>query len=79
MTTTDHTTDANKHQRCRGINYRICTALDMLKLHIVIDEMKTAGLSDQEAKSIERMASGLLAMIRTANHRIHGEDPVGPI
>lgn len=67
------------HERCRAINYRICTAMDMLKLSMVIEEMKAIGLSDQEAKSIERMASGLLAVIRNANHRIHGEELVGPI
>jgi hypothetical protein len=64
----------------RGINYRICTALDILKLDMVLEEMVvSAGLHPTEAQTFLIQAKALLASIRQANDRAFGKEPRSPI
>lgn len=63
---------------CGSTNFKLCTALDMTRLSMVLDEMRAAGLSDEEVRSYKAAAASLLALLRTANYRLHGRPPVPP-
>jgi hypothetical protein len=72
--------DLVRDDQHRGINYRICTALDILKLDMVLDEMvASAGLHPTEARTFLIQAKALLASIRQANDRAFGKRPSSPI
>ena len=60
----------------RRVNYRLCTSIDLCKLGIVLDEMVAGGsLHQDEAKAHLAIARGLLAVLRQANDRHHGQIP----
>ena len=69
----------DKDTFCR-INYRLYTAIDMISLAIVLDEMVEHGvLNDQERRCFEIQAKGLLGSLRNANQRAAGKGPVSPL
>jgi hypothetical protein len=58
--------------RFRGINFRLCRALDMTSLSCVLQEMVDAGIiNEQQAGIYKDQAGGLLALLRTENNRGH--------
>lgn len=64
----------------RRLNYRICTALDLTSLGVVLDEMVAEGvLHPAVAKTFSHQASALLTSLRNANHQAFGVDPQAPI
>ena len=57
-------------QLIRKWNYELCTAINMIKLGIVLDEMVTAGHLDRTlALAYRANASALLAILRSENFR----------
>ena len=51
-------------------NYKLCRAVDMIGLRIVLDDMvKTKHLSPQLAEAFAQQAQGLLATMLAENHR----------
>lgn len=64
----------------RSINYRLCTALDMTKLGIVLDEMVAEHvITPEERRCFHVQAAGLLASMRNANQKAWDEACVTPI
>lgn len=58
----------------RERNYKICTALDMTKLGIILEEMESTGdITTEERRAFRLMGASLLFMIRNANDRIGPE------
>ena len=58
--------------RFRQYNFDICTAIDLTKLHIVLDKMVVDGWCDKQMALIYRkQAESLLAAIRSENARCH--------
>ena len=57
----------------RKRNYDICTALDMIKLSIVLDEMVEDGMHPQLARIYKMQGSSLLAALRSENNRTFEE------
>lgn len=58
----------------RKRNYKICTALDMTKLGIILSEMESTGdITNEEKRAFRLMGASLLYMIRNANDRIAPE------
>jgi len=52
------------------INYKICNAIDPLKLHGVLKALLAEGMHENLAVIFEAQAEGLLAAIRTENNRL---------
>lgn len=58
----------------RNRNYRICTAIDMISLGVVLEEMEKSGdLSEQKSKHFQSIASSLLQLIRFENDKLKEE------
>lgn len=55
----------------RKINYDLCTAINLTKLGIVIDDMVAAGMNPQLAELYKTNAMSLLQLMRSENNRIH--------
>lgn len=69
--------ESNLH---REFNYKIHTAIDLLKLGIVLERMVEAGrLSPEMASTFEHQASGLLAAVTNENHRAFGKTMRRPV
>lgn len=63
----------------RRLNYDICTAFDMTKIGIVLDQMVAEGVIHANlALAFRVQASGLLASIRGANDQAFGITPATP-
>lgn len=55
----------------RARNYKLCTAIDMIKLGIVLQEMVDSGdLDERLANAYREQASGLLQVMRIENNRV---------
>lgn len=54
----------------RELNYKICAAIDPIKMSIVLDELVKEGMEPAMAKIFKAQADGLLAAIRSENNRL---------
>jgi hypothetical protein len=54
----------------REINYKICTAIDLTKVSIVINKMVQEGMEPELAEIFEAQAGVLVASLRTENNRL---------
>jgi hypothetical protein len=62
------------------LNFRICTALDMIKVGMILDEMVAENvLHPNAAKTFHAQATALLASLRNVNNQAFGLDPQAPI
>ncbi|BDD79866.1 hypothetical protein [Burkholderia phage FLC9] len=59
----------NKH---RKINFDLCTAIDLTKMSIVLDDLVAAGMHPNLAHLYKIQADALLQQLRSENNRIHG-------
>lgn len=56
--------------RHRELNYKICMAIDLLKIGIVLDEMVAEGMEPEFVEIFKAQADGLLAAMRSENNRL---------
>jgi hypothetical protein len=54
----------------RELNYKICTAIDLTKVSIVIRKLVEEGMEPELAKIFETQAEVLLAALRSENNRL---------
>ncbi len=67
----------DKRELHRKRNYDICTAIDLIKLGIILEEMEQTGDLDQmKSKNFHNIASSLLYIIRKENDKLLGEKDI---
>lgn len=54
-------------------NFKICRAVDLLKVGIVLDDMIEAGLPRNQARAFKQAAESLLALMQTENNRLRAD------
>jgi hypothetical protein len=54
------------------INFKLCNAIDLTTMGIVLDELVKAGMHPNLAKLYKAQAESLLSLLRSENNRIHG-------
>lgn len=59
-------------KRRAQINFKLCNAIDLTKMGIVLDELVKAGMHPNLATLYKAQADSLLQLMRSENNRIHG-------
>lgn len=53
------------------INFKLCNAIDLTTMSIVLDELVAAGMHPNLARLYKAQADALLQQLRSENNRIH--------